>query len=159
MKQIIMRLLEVVPCSGKICILSYGSFSDDSRSQVWIRWIILEWTQPFRTKLDIQVKLMKTKGYKWWTIMYHVRILIWTQNWSNSASEFWKNRIISESACYFLLIFSLKVKADHYASFLSSLIFWKNLHPELWIIFGWFQITVLDPVDYLRIDSTISNET
>ena len=52
-----------------------------------------------------------------------------------------------------------KDETDHYASFGSGPMFWKNLHPELWIIFRRFQITVLDPVDYLGIDSTISNET
>ena len=36
----------------------YGSFSDDSRSQFWVHWIISESTWPFLTKLHIQVKLM-----------------------------------------------------------------------------------------------------
>ena len=58
MKQTVIHHLEVLPWSGTIWILSYGSFSDDSRLQFWVHWIISESTWPFWTKLHIQGKLM-----------------------------------------------------------------------------------------------------
>ena len=42
MKQMILFQMEVVPCSGKICIMSYGAILDDPESEFWILWIILE---------------------------------------------------------------------------------------------------------------------
>ena len=35
----------------------------------------------------------------------------------------------------FRVLMTSKDETDHYASFGSGPMFWKNLHPELWIIF------------------------
>ena len=64
----------------------------------------------------------KTNGYKWWTIMYHVRIQIWSQNWSDSAPEFWKNRIISESAWPFQKLFDIFFLNPYFVAISSCMI-------------------------------------
>ena len=42
MKQMVVFKMDVVPCSEKIWILSYGSIMDDSRSEFWVLRLILE---------------------------------------------------------------------------------------------------------------------
>ena len=70
----------------------------------------------------------KSNGYKWWTIRYHVRIHIWTQNWSDSAPEFWKNRIISELAWPFRTNLHIQVKI---MDIRDGVVFWKKLRRKL----------------------------
>ena len=76
----------------------------DSASEFWKSRIISESAWSFRTKLHIQVKLTDISiqnEYNECRVLYHVRIMIWIQNWSDSASEFWKSWIISESSWQF----------------------------------------------------------
>ena len=75
---------------------------------IWIGLIIS------KKKMHIQVKQMDIYqfrlDYKQWRVLYDARILIWTQNWSDSASEFWKSRIISQAAWSFRTKLLIQVK-------------------------------------------------
>ena len=58
MKQLILFQMQVVPCSEKFRISSYGSILDDPESKFWILRIILESTGQISTILEIQMKQM-----------------------------------------------------------------------------------------------------
>ena len=100
-----------------IRILIWTQNWSDSASEFWKSWIILESALSFPKKMHIQLKQMYIYqfrlDYTQWRALYDARVLSWTRNWSDSASEFWKSRIISEAALSFLIKLYIQVKLMH----------------------------------------------
>ena len=102
----------MVPWSRKIWISSYGSISDDARTEFWISRIISE--SALTIFLILGMELGGNKGSK--SVESDFSKIGWILSYGaildDARSEFWIIRIISESALTIFLIFCMEVGVD-----------------------------------------------